>query len=72
MNKEITVQTITNILTNYFIVFKQFNSNGYFILNDSEANIVKKNYSRLISNYVTNNIGPKPITLTKKTIHNIM
>lgn len=71
MNKEITVETITNILTNYFIVFKQFNSNGYFILNDSEANIVKKNYFRLISNYVTNSIGPKPITLTKKTIHNM-
>ena len=71
INKQITIQTITNILSNYFIIFKQLNSNGYFILNDSESNIVKKNYLRLISNYVNKSIGPKPITLTKKTIHNM-
>ena len=61
INKKITLETIINILSNYFIVFKQINSNGYFILNDSETNIIKKNYLKLISNYVNNGIGPKPI-----------
>ena len=71
INKQITIQTITNILGDYFIVFKQLNSNGYFIINDIESNIIKKTYLKLIGNYSNNGIGPKPITLTKKTIHNM-
>ena len=72
INKEVTSELIMKILKEYFIIFKQLNSNGYFIVNDLESNIIKKNYFKLISNYTNNSIGPKPVTLTKKTIHHMI
>ena len=72
INKQVTIQRITNILKEYFIIFKQLNSNGYFIINNLESNIIKKNYLKLISNYTNSSIGPKPVTLTKKTIHHMI
>lgn len=73
----ISVPLLLHILQNYFILFKQINTNGYFIINENNKNNIIKNYYKLINpnkilDSKTKNIGPKPITLTKKTIKNML
>ena len=77
LNKEIELKLILEILEEYFILFKQIDNDGYFITNEMEKKTILKNYNKLINPNKTiynknTNIGPKPITLTKKTIKNML
>ena len=62
---------VSNILK-YFAHFIQISNNGYFVMENSiNSNILDK-YNKLIGIFNKKNIGPKPISLTKNTIHNMI
>lgn len=57
------------------IKFNQFNNEGYFNISNEEKKEINKNYINLLKNIVdTNNkgIGPKPLSLTNKTLLNML
>ena len=70
--KQMTLGIIKEILKLMMKII-QINDTNYFITDNTNNSNILKNYNTLLKNIgYNNNIGPKPITLTKKTINNMI
>jgi len=67
----ITFNTILSIIK-YLTYFIQISNNSYFINSNSFYDNILANYKKLLLKFNYKDIGPKPITLTKKTIPNMI
>ncbi len=70
-SKSINFNTILPIFK-YLTYFIQISNDSYFINSNSFYNNILNNYKKLLQKFNYRDIGPKPITLTKKTIPNMI
>ena len=71
LTQEILLEML-KIITN----INQYNNEGYFNINRIEINQINKNYNKILEKVLgkttDTNIGPKPLTFTKKTMENMI
>ncbi len=69
------IKTTLKDMIDLMIKFNQFNNEGYFNISNEEKQEINKNYMNLLKNVVDKNnkgIGPKPLSLTNKTLLNML
>ncbi len=67
----INLDIISSILR-YMTAFMQISNNSYFITKNSLNQDILQQYQSMLKKHGFKSIGPKPITLTKKTIPNMI
>ena len=70
-SKPVTFNSILSIIK-YLTYFIQISNDSYFINTNTFYNDILNDYKKLLLKFNYKNIGPKPVTLTKKTIPNML
>ena len=72
-NKILTMEVLNKMIKN-IIICNQIINEGYFNISNNESKIIINNCKKILEKYKLNSIslGPKPVSLTKNTIINML
>ena len=71
--KDLTMEVLNKMIKN-IIICNQIIKEGYFNISNNESKIIINNCKKIFLKYKLNSIslGPKPVSLTKNTIINML